>query len=98
MFTAADFDPDLILARLPVRQAGGRLCVCARQGSILGGDLSPLPCCCLLATPVLLEGDLTLAVDGGVVGFQPVSCHHVANSGTGPHATTWGLRGLPSVQ
>lgn len=70
MFTTADFDPDHILASLLERQAGGRLCVCARQGSILGGDLSPLPSCCLLATP-RSEGDLTLAVDGGVVRFQP---------------------------
>lgn len=95
MFTAADFDPDLILASLPERQAGGRPCVCARQESILGGDLSPLPSCCLLATLILLEGNLTLAVDGGVVRFQPVSCHRVANSGMCPRAATWGIESGP---
>lgn len=98
MFTAADFHPDLTLASLLVRQARGRLCVCARQGSILGGDLSPLPSCCLLATPILLEGDITLAVNGEVVQFQSVSCYCVAHSGTCPQEATGELRGLLSVQ
>lgn len=78
MFLAADFHPDLIPASLPVGQARGRLCVCARQGSILGGDLSPLPSCCLLLPPQLRK---VIRLSQWLVGlwdFQPVPCHCAA--------------------
>lgn len=55
---------------LPVSRTGrlGEDCVCARQGSILGGHLSSLPSCCLLATLVPIGGEITLALNGVGVG------------------------------